>query len=194
MKKMMKDEVFEFYWRRYKRLEKKFRKSTKYVSLNSKNYAVFSTKFLDMFISVCSEIDSILDEYARQNNFKGNNTKNFCGKIQIFRDNEQEHLNHERLDIQEIYGSKPKPIAPFGQLSNSETTDWWHEYNLVKHNRTDMDESGNYNYEKANLKNVLYALGALYIIIHIYFGNELSAKCHKKRYQSKLFTRISDRK
>lgn len=168
---MNEAEVRQIYLDQYKLLEEDFMELVKYVSLNGKNFAVFSSKLLSLFLLTCSEIDSLLDEYIRQYNLQNDKNKNmnFCKKIQLLCEREQGHLSSERVSIQ-ICGLKG--IAPFGKLSSAETTDWWHDYNIVKHNRMKKDDNGNVNYEKANLKNVLYAMAGLYIILHIFFQIE----------------------
>ncbi|MDE6233249.1 MAG: hypothetical protein K2M60_07905 [Lachnospiraceae bacterium] len=83
-----------------------------------------------------------------------------------------------------------RDIVPFGKLSSAETTNWWHDYNLVKHNRMRKDDNGNWNYEKANLKNVLYAMAGLYIILHIFFQDELLGE-DNSLISSRLFRKIN---
>ena len=56
-----------------------------------------------------------------------------------------------------------KNISPLVKFSDS-ISDWWQAYNMIKHNRLGSNEAGRFNYTKANLKNVLYALAALYIL------------------------------
>ncbi|MDE6254440.1 MAG: hypothetical protein K2M78_17695 [Lachnospiraceae bacterium] len=184
---MNKKEVLGIYLELYKLLEEDFMKLIKCVSLSGKNFAVFSPKLLSMFLLTCSEIDSILDEYVRQYNLQTDKNMNFCKKIQALCEREQGHLNAERVSIQ-ISGVRD--IVPFGKLSSAETTNWWHDYNLVKHNRMRKDDNGNWNYEKANLKNVLYAMAGLYIILHIFFQDELLGE-DNSLISSRLFRKIN---
>lgn len=48
--------------------------------------------------------------------------------------------------------------------SSSSASNWWSDYNSVKHNRTIFNKSKRINYYKANLKNVIYSLAALYVL------------------------------
>lgn len=66
--------------------------------------------------------------------------------------------------------------------------EWWNAYNLVKHNRTEKDENENWNYEKANLKNVLFAMAGLFIILNLFLSDELDKD--KDITSSKIFERI----
>lgn len=54
-------------------------------------------------------------------------------------------------------------ITPMDKF-NDFISDWWQAYNDIKHRRTQTNDAGRYNYTKANLKNVLYAMAALYIL------------------------------
>ena len=58
-------------------------------------------------------------------------------------------------------------LVPFKKFKDNKSSDWWKSYNSVKHNRTEKDESGIYHYQKANLKNILHALSALYLLINM---------------------------
>lgn len=190
---MKEKEVLRIYLEQYELLEEDIMELRKYVKLDSKNYSTFSSKLLKIFMQVCSEIDSILDEYIRQNDLQTDNKyMNFCQKIQEVKqavyDREQVQLSAERVRVSVRKFNGPA-IAPFGQLSSKETTGWWHAYNLVKHNRTEKDDNGSYNYEKANLKNVLYAMAGLFIILYAFFSNELLDE-DNDIISSRLFKRI----
>lgn len=82
-------------------------------------------------------------------------------------------------------------IVHFIKFSQKEVSDWWKDYNLVKHDRAVLCEGRMYNYQRANLKNVLNALAALYILcLKIY--SELDINDEEKELiepESKLFER-----
>ena len=78
-------------------------------------------------------------------------------------------------------------MKPFANLSNptlkQKIPDWWNGYNKVKHN---MDTEFN----KANLKNVLNALAALFILVDHYFleynktdRDAVNRLCNKAKFQ-----------
>lgn len=48
---------------------------------------------------------------------------------------------------------------------------WWNDYNKVKHRRAFIDDEGACYCEKANLRNLLNALGALYILESEYYAH-----------------------
>lgn len=190
---MKEKEMLRIYLEQYELLEEDIMKLRKYVELDSKNYSTFSSKLLKIFMQVCSEIDSILGEYIRQNDLQTDKKyMNFCQKIQAVQqavyDREEVRLSAERVRVSVGKFNGPT-IAPFGQLSSKETTNWWHDYNLVKHNRTEKDDNGMWNYQKANLKNVLYAMAGLFIILQTFFSNALLDE-DDDIISSRLFKRI----
>ena len=63
----------------------------------------------------------------------------------------------------------------------------WKDYNLVKHNRTEINSGGKYNYEKANLKNTMTALSALYLVCYL-FDSYISESDAELIPESRLFT------
>ena len=50
-------------------------------------------------------------------------------------------------------------LKPFSAFVGDRIADWWNDYNLVKHARSDRNEkTGMYNFQRANQKNVLTAM------------------------------------
>ena len=56
-----------------------------------------------------------------------------------------------------------KNITPMVKSADS-VSDWWQAYNDIMYRRVETNDAGRYNYTKANLKNVLHAMAALYIL------------------------------
>ena len=70
----------------------------------------------------------------------------------------------------EIICRKPFQKICIGETtSESNSTDWWQAYNLVKHFREDFSEKMP-NYRRANLMNVLDSLAGLYILCQSLYG------------------------
>ena len=76
-------------------------------------------------------------------------------------------------------------LVPFAGFDSESTAGWWQEYNLVKHFRADEPENSIPNYQRANLKNVMLALSALYILCHNYY--KLLGESDTALEQSQLF-------
>lgn len=75
----------------------------------------------------------------------------------------EEYPNLKKYRVNTRYPYDIKNIAPMVKFSDS-VSDWWQAYNDIKHRRMGTNEAGRYNYTKANLKNVLHAMAALYIL------------------------------
>lgn len=55
-------------------------------------------------------------------------------------------------------------LAPFQAFDDKVAAEWWRNYNLVKHARAEEPSDSIPNSQLANLKSVLCALAALYIL------------------------------
>lgn len=55
------NEFIRVYWMQYKLLEKRMIELSDYVAVTPKNYARFSNHFISMYLTICSEIDSVAD-------------------------------------------------------------------------------------------------------------------------------------
>lgn len=180
---MTKDEFIKVYWRQYLLFEKEFLNTSDYVSIAQDNYSTFSNQYLKLLLAVCSEMDSIAEVLCKEKmnevpygiNNKLNNLTECFPSIKEYRVNTK-------------YPYAIKNIKPLIKFSKSSTSDWWQAYNDIKHRRNDKNESGRYNYTKANMKNVLYALSALYILNLIVF-KDLPGDISSDVLASKLFER-----
>ena len=59
-------EIIKIYWQQYLLLEKRMIELSDYVAIDRKNYATFSNQFISMYLIICSEIDSVADEYCKR--------------------------------------------------------------------------------------------------------------------------------
>lgn len=166
---MDKKEFINTYWKQYELLEKDFLKSSEYVRISKFNYSTFSDRYVRLFLAICSELDSVIGSFCEYLNedMEKKNLYNFISKINYIID-EYPKLNQTRVVTKYPYDTIN--IVPFSKVSENNSTDWWHDYNEVKHRRGDKNEQGMYNYQKANLKNVLFALAALYIVCTLFYN------------------------
>ena len=179
---MDKDNYFKIYYSQYKLLEDKMIEVSEYVAIDPQNYSTFSSQFISLFISVCSEIDSLTRAYC--NRILGI-SKN-SGIIERINAIAQKYPNLRNMRVDTIYPLEKISLVPFTKVE-SKTSSWWTDYNSVKHNRAENDaESGRPNYTKANLKNTLQAIAALYIIL-LTISRE-SGDTEKINFESRLFT------
>lgn len=163
---MNKNEFVKYYWKHYKFLEKQFLDTERYVAIEKDNYAVYSNEFLNLFVLICNEYDAITTEYC--NSIKESKRQlNMLEKNKLLSENIQDFKD---LSISTKYKYDNIKILPFSKFATEKTYEWWQAYNLVKHKRSNIDsETKKPNYYKANLKNVLTALSALYIILNKFY-------------------------
>ena len=160
---MKKNDFVKYYWKHYKFLEKQFLDIERYVAIEKDNYAVYSNEFLNLFVLICNEYDAITAEYC--NSMKESaKPLNMVEKNKLLSENIKDFKD---LSISTKYKYDNIKILPFSKFATEKTYEWWQAYNLVKHKRSNIDsETKKPNYYKANLKNVLTALSALYIILN----------------------------
>lgn len=184
------------YWQYYRELEDELLSTQKYVYFCEDNFNTYSIEYLKLYQAICSEIDVIGKAMAAHINpkFKPENTSNNIYKwwFEIQRsytlsysydkhDKIDFNLNNYSEDFLNIINITPwdnfeieKYTDKNGYIrfrsTNSTIPKWWSDYNKVKHNRTSIitDSPSKINYCKANLKNVCYALTALYTLEKAY--------------------------
>ena len=170
-------EQLKEYWKRYIDLELDFFSSKKYISISNLNLNTFSSFFLDLILSLGSEIDILFQFLCRL--YGDNNSKaidgykktliasipNICDK--------QTSLYDGINDLQ----------TPFKNI-NSTTPNWWRIYQELKHSdRNTLSKiNGKTIYTNANLENVLLCLSALYILLQL---------CNEKLNKNKLLLPFS---
>lgn len=163
---MTREEFCKYHWEYYLALENDLINVEKFVTfdlgdnnlystLSCTDYGnsqCFSNEFIKQYQSICSEIDVILKTICNEINSKST-AENMCEYtteiLTIWPEiTEQMVILNDAIKLQPfINWSITPPSSP----------DWWSPYNKVKHNRIS-------NYKKANLKNVLNSLAALYIL------------------------------
>lgn len=187
---MNKEEILKLYYSQYQLLEKRLIELSEYVTIHPSNYSTFSQQFISIFLSICSEIDSLLGEFCKIIQPDNKKTFTIADKIKIII---FEYPNLKNLRVQTKFPFETIDLVPFAKYkpNNKEEQEfsewWWSDYNKVKHNRsektknkrhnnqteqsengrqTEQSKNGRYNYQKANLKNVLNSMAALYVIIY----------------------------
>lgn len=151
---MDKREFLKKHWNYYLMLEEDFRKTIRFVELDTLNFNTFSVEFSKQLQSICSEFDvickSICQFYNTQSNAR--NIKDYAEVIL----SELPDITYSKVSIIGIDGLTLTALESW-TLESYKSPNWWTEYNDVKHNRFQ-------NFNKANLENVLNALAALYTL------------------------------
>lgn len=192
------------YWNYYLELEKEVLETRKFVEFDKKNYKCFSIEFLKLYQAICSEIDTLGRYLAKtlEEDFNPNNgnisrwwyilsNKLLLSKnIRDGWNNDKRKINIKNFEVQDyIFNHSITPWnnfeverqvnkngnVYFRSKSTSKVPTWWSDYNCVKHSRTILNTNKRINYYKANLKNVIDSLSALYVLeiaLLQQFGNE----------------------
>jgi len=163
---MTQEEFRQCFWKQYLLLEKDFLATDEYVTIHSSNYATFSNRYVYLFLNICSEIDSISDAYCRFLK-QDPKIKSIIGKLGVVFEKDESLKNCQvktKYPYEVIYRVPFQKVTFNQDSSRASSTDWWQAYNQVKHFRNEKDENGLPNIRLANLKNVLDAIGGLYIL------------------------------
>ena len=163
---MKKSEFVKIYWKNYLRLEKFFIDTEKYVTIEKDNYPTYSFEYLSLFVLICNEIDSVLNELCDEFENK-NEQRNILKKTDILI---REIPNFNNVKVATAFEYSGFSFVPFQKFTDKSTDFWWQSYNDIKHRRSKIDNSTKKPYYyQANLKNVFYSLSALYISLKLLF-------------------------
>ena len=151
---MSEEEFVNLYWKQYIMIEKEFRKTTKYVALDSINFKTYSDAYIKLLLQIGSEVDIVAKALCKEIN-NASNAKN---------------INHYQLEIitrftdfpDVVVNGKSIDFVPWDSWKQSSSPIWWKTYNNVKHDRNNKDDGLIENYKYANLENTINALAGLY--------------------------------
>lgn len=174
-------------WYYYKMIEEDFLSTKNTVLIDECNFNVVGLRFLNIIEACCSEIDTLLriayKEVIKKHNIKNVDVnKDNIHKLWYFLQNELlinekgNIYNMNNYEISNIYGIKLKPWSNYSancdedkrgnvRYNGKNLPKWWSDYNKLKHNRILNDSSGKPYFTKANLKNALYSLAGLYVLL-----------------------------
>ncbi len=164
---MTSDEFKKKYWDYYLILERDLINIQPYVSFHQDNFNCFSNEFIKLYQAICSEIDVVCKQYC--NYLSGKPGRDINDYRTILLSNHSEIASH-KVDVRDMDKCILDPWRAWNEQSNNKSPlIWWTKYNKVKHQRTDKDGKGIYNYQHANLENVLNALAGLYILEKLFY-------------------------
>lgn len=148
-----------------------------FVSFHPQNFNCFSNEFIKLYQIICSEIDVICKEFCQYINYKKASKEKYSNIIDYAR---IILADHSELAAQKICvsGDVEFTLAPWIEWSANSNDNspnaspqWWRQYNAIKHKRTGKDVNDKYNYQYANLENVINALAALCIIEKYFYAD-----------------------
>lgn len=156
------NEKYMDYFLYYAELEKEFFLTESFVTIEKDNFKTYSIKYNMLYQSICSEIDCLLKEICNLIN----------PSIKVRKMPEYYDIvvaKYKKITKEVVIFNKSKiQIKPWAKWTKEKAPEWWTYYNNVKHHRFEKDKKNNYNYKNANLKNLMNALAALYIVEQYY--------------------------
>lgn len=149
------------YWNYYIQIEKDFFETVPYCDIDESNNNSFSVKYLQLHLTICSEIDTICKSLCKV--LDNNLDMSKCGisdYIEILKSS-YATFSEETVILD---GYRYRSIQPWKSIGKGHIPNWWNVYNDIKHHR-DSEKNNKKNYKYANQKNIIEALSALYVLL-----------------------------
>lgn len=153
------------FWLHYLSLEKSLLEISEYIAITEDNYHCYSFKNMQLYFTICSEVDSIFKYIKRNLGVNNPKKKNITIVDNTSMLDSFFPAVRDTVIVTNISGSalefQPLKILFTDHIDEvidvNESTSWWRQYNDVKHQRLN-------NFDKASLKNILESLSALHIL------------------------------
>lgn len=168
---------FNVFWPVYKNLEEEVLQLAKYINFSDDQLKVYSMHIADLIVRIVVEIEALSKELYKRNGgpavFDTSGVERdlyFDTDCLDYLNNEWEICNREiiiscsKFNFSDSYRTI-KPLKKANKRGTS-SSNWNKAYQAVKHDRHN-------NLSKGNIENLIYALGALYIL-NIYYLEEMS--------------------
>lgn len=165
------------YWPVYKNLENEFLELANFIHIDDDQLGIYSMHIADLIVRCVVEIEAISKELYKSLGGNMSPIDKDGKKRDLYFDTDCLYLleQHWKLSKKEIsvsaatiYFAKPENtiISPLHKAykRGSSGSNWEKAYQAVKHNRKE-------SLKMATIKNLLYAMGALYIL-NLYYKNE----------------------
>ncbi len=149
------------YWNYYKQMEQDFFSYSPYCEIDEHNGNAFSVRYLQLYLSICSEIDTICKRFCKL--LDAGLQSDRCGIMDYIPILNRAYPTIAREKV-ELINYKYHEVQPWRSIESGEAPEWWRRYNAVKHHRDEI-EGDKVNYRYANQENVLNALCALYVLV-----------------------------
>ena len=140
-------------------LEKRFSELSEYVEIHEDNYGVYSNTIGLLLLSTCAEFEIVCKEISKLVGYYAGNIRDIFDVLSSLEIDDERGFNILMESISMEYFKIS--FKPFENWHRERSPFWWKAYNGFKHDRVTK-------YKDANLKSVIYSLGALSIINHYY--------------------------
>lgn len=163
-----KPQLNNHYWFKYKDLENKVIELSYMTHFNDDQLKVYSFHIADLILQIASEYESIIVDLFQISPVKNKKTTNLGEKLlciakEFELEKKELRVIHPNMYFKHRFTSF---YAPLGYEDGNED-DIYKNYNSIKHHRTK-------NLKKANIKNLILALSALYVLLLYYYSYDES--------------------
>lgn len=189
------NQFIKSYWNYYLELERQLDSTKRYIEFDKHNFNTYSIEYLKLLQATCSEIEVVGKEISSEIGLDYKDV--YIQKIgynvqQIFPDLDSKIVRigdcvltpWEKFKC-EKYTDKQKRVR-YGFSKNMSSPKWWTAYNKTKHERTSTFEKDKTNYARANLGNIINAMGGLFILEMLFMEHLADGEAFSYE-QSKLF-------
>ena len=146
------------HWNYFLALEEELDKLSRYVDFSGNDDA-YSIEIARLFLSSCSEVDVVLKQLCKKLNPQSN-----ASSINAYFTEVSNHFNGF-VDFEVTIPRLGLTLHPWVNWAHEQPPFWWQHHNKVKHYRHE-------HFEKANLKNCLNAVAALYVAVLYFYQQE----------------------
>ncbi|ABO24922.1 HEPN AbiU2-like domain-containing protein [Shewanella loihica] len=163
----------DLHWKYYQSFEYDLNRLSRYIEINQDNFSTYSVELTRLYLSSCAEIDTVMKEicYQLSPNAKSDNIMDYMKVI--------ESNLHAFITETAVIERFSISCTPWKAWQEQISPSWWKSHTDVKHNR-------NKHFTKANLKNVIDSICALYI------ANVYLRYAHLKSNDSGMVYSLSD--
>jgi hypothetical protein len=192
---------YMLHWKFFLALDESLYTISRYIEINEDNFNAYSTELTRCYLSSCAEFDVVcrslcskldpnchFDDYNRRYE-KGDKPPSMKNCAEIILKKWPEISKAYTIEVNTKISIFPFSTWTFDNIGKDVIIQsWWQEHNMVKHFR-------NEHYKYANLKNTIYSMSALMLII-LYFIKQSGGKSFAnlisdvKSFNSNYFPRL----
>lgn len=147
------------HWNYFLALEQDLGTLSRFVELSAANFAAYSIEIAHLLLAASSEVDVVLRQLCSRLS-PGAPAANIDGYRRI--------ITVSEPAFAKLVVSLPRfglDLTPWDNWQHDRNPDWWSDYNKVKHARGE-------HFAKANVKNVLNAMGGLLMALISYYRGQ----------------------
>lgn len=147
------------YWDYYLALEADLAALSRYVEFAVENFRTYSIEMAHLLLTTASEVDVVSKQYCAQ--LAPHESVNNMDEYRRVLRPRNPAIENTKVFLPR-FGLE---LTPWENWQQDKTPAWWSDHNKVKHQRGDY-------YTNANLKNVLNAMGGLFLLLIMHYRED----------------------